>query len=83
MFKTSRKLNLGWIVILIGIITILSGLSMTEENSEEKTLLCFDIGCVYFQNVANTTLGSLFLSLGLFFLTKEHYLYHQQKHRQK
>jgi len=46
MLKAIRNLNVGWILFLIGIVVIVSGISMTKDKVGEKTFLCFDSGCI-------------------------------------
>lgn len=71
MLKAIRNLNLGWIIILLGITGICSGISMTEGKVDERTFLCFDSGCIYVQGVSNIALGILCLGLGLYMILKK------------
>jgi len=59
MLKTIRNIKLGWIIILMGIVMVVSGISMTEGNAGEQTFVCFDNGCIYIQGVSNIAVGVL------------------------
>jgi len=61
-----RKLNLGWIIIMMGIGFILVGLRMTSNSGKENTLLCFDEGCVTVQGISCMTLGAFIIGLGVY-----------------
>lgn len=71
VMKAIRKLNFGWIIILIGIVAILSGVSMTEGQAGGKTLLCLDDACVYIQGVSNIVVGCFTIGLGIYLLVKK------------
>lgn len=71
MLKTIRNLNLGWILLLIGMVIIVSGISMTEGKAGEKTFLCFDSGCIYVQGISNIALGILTIILGVHLIVKK------------
>lgn len=70
MLKTIRKLNFGWIIILMGVIIATSGFTLIEDGAAQKTLLCFDGGCVYVQAVSNIAVGVLSFALGLYLVIK-------------
>ena len=70
MLKAIRNLKVGWIVIVIGITGMASGMSMTDIKSGQKTLICFDQGCIYIQGVSNVAIGILCLILGVYLLLK-------------
>ncbi len=71
MLKAIRKINLGWILVLVAITIIVSGISMTEGKVGEKTFLCFDQGCIYIQGISNVVIGLLSLGLGVYLIFKE------------
>lgn len=71
MLKTIRNLNVGWILCLIGIVAIVSGISMTESKAGEKTFLCFDNGCIYVQGISNIAIGILTIILGIYLIAKK------------
>ena len=71
MLKAIRNLNFGWILILIGIILAISGISMTAGKAGEKTFLCFDSGCIYIQGVSNIAIGLLCLVIGIYLIFKK------------
>lgn len=66
MLNAVRKLNFGWIAMLIGVLLILSGISLTEGKGGDRTLLCFDAGCIYVQGITNVSLGMLIIGFGIF-----------------
>lgn len=70
MLKAIRNFKLGWIVVVLGIVGIVSGISMTDAKSGQKTLVCFDQGCIYVQGVSNVIVGILCLVLGIYLLFK-------------
>jgi len=71
MLKSIRNLNSGWILLLIGIVIIVSGISMTERIASEKTFLCFDHGCIYIQGMSNIILGIFIGTLGIYLILKK------------
>ena len=71
MLKTIRNLNFGWILLLIGMVIIVSGISMTEGKAGEKTFLCFDSGCIYVQGMSNIVVGIFTGILGIYLITKK------------
>ncbi len=70
MLKAIRNIKFGWIIILIGIILILSGISMIEGKAGDKTFLCFDEACISVQGISNIALGLLCLGVGFFKIKK-------------
>ena len=71
MLKSIRNLNFGWILILVGIVAIVSGISMTEGKPNDQTFLCFDQGCIYIQGISNIAIGSLSVGLGIYLVLKK------------
>ena len=71
MIKRIRNLNLGYFFIMLGIIAISSGLSLADPQIGEKTLLCFDQGCLYVQGFSNLIVGGLVVLLGLSMLKRK------------
>lgn len=71
MLNGIRNINFGWIIIVVGIIMIISGFSMTEGEIGNKTLLCFDSGCLYIQGISNISIGLLGLILGIYLILKK------------
>lgn len=71
MLKVIRNLNVGWILFLVGIVLIISGISMTEGEAGEKTFLCFDSGCIYVQGISNISIGILSIILGIYLIAKK------------
>lgn len=71
MLKTIRNLNFGWIIVLIGIIAVVSGISMTESKVGEETFLCFDKGCIYIQGISNIVIGFLSIGLGVYLIIRK------------
>lgn len=71
MLKTIRNLNAGWILFLIGIVVIVSGISMTEGKAGAKTFLCFDSGCIYVQGISNIAIGILSIVIGIYLIAKK------------
>lgn len=71
MLNAIRNINVGWTIILLGLITIISGISMTERKVVEKTFLCFDNGCIYIQGISNIFIGFLCIGLGVFLILKK------------
>lgn len=71
MLQAIRKLNSGWILLLTGLLAILSGISMTEVKAGQKTLLCFDTGCIYVQGVTNVVVGCLIIGYGIYLIMKK------------
>lgn len=61
-----RNLNFGWIIIIMGIGFILTGLRMTSDSGRGNTLLCFDEGCVTVQGVSCMALGAFMIGLGVY-----------------
>lgn len=70
MLNWIRNINQAWILILVGIILIFSGLKITNEPSLERTLLCFDNNCIYIQGISNIVIGCLTIVIGLIVLYK-------------
>ncbi len=71
MLKLIRNLNFGWPLLLIGIIIMASGISMTEGKVGEKTFLCFDSGCIYVQGISNMLIGILTVIVGVYLIIKK------------
>lgn len=71
MLKRIRNINFGWMIVLLGFIFIVSGISMTEGEVSNKTLLCFDEGCIFVQGISNIILGILCIGLGIFMILKK------------
>lgn len=71
VLKAIRKLNFGWTIILLGVISVISGFSMTEGKVGERTFLCFDAGCIYVQGVSNIVLGLLFIGFGVYLILRK------------
>lgn len=71
MLKAIRNLNFGWIIILIGIVLIVSGISITEGNNVEKTLLCFDSGCIFIQGISKIVIGVFCAVVGIYLVAKK------------
>jgi len=71
MLKTIRNLNVGWILFLIGIVVIVSGISMTEGKAGTKTFFCFDSGCIYVQGISNIAIGILVIVVGIYLIVKK------------
>lgn len=71
MLRQIRRLNFGWILILVGGIVIVSGLSMTNAEAGERTFLCFDKACIYVQGVTNIAIGLLTVGLGFFSMLRK------------
>ncbi|MEM6396049.1 MAG: hypothetical protein AAF741_06850 [Bacteroidota bacterium] len=65
MLKTLRSLNFGWIMILMGLCAIGTGLNMVDPSSSGKTWLCFDKGCVTVQGVSVVVLGIFIIIVGI------------------
>ncbi|MCB0631875.1 MAG: hypothetical protein R2824_20130 [Saprospiraceae bacterium] len=70
MLSTLRKFNFGWIVLLLGSIVIISGVSITEGRAGDGTFLCFDAGCIFVQGVTSAVLGFLMVVLGIYLLVR-------------
>ena len=66
MLRKIRNIKTGWMLILLGIISTLSGISKAEGKAGEKTFLCFDDGCIYIQGISNIVIGILFIGIGIF-----------------
>lgn len=64
-------MKLGWIIILMGIILINSGITMTEGKVGKQTFVCFDNGCIYVQGVSNIVIGLLCFGLGIYMILKK------------
>ena len=71
MLKKIRNLNFGWIIILTGFIIMVSGISMTSDQAGEKTLLCFDSGCIYIQGLSNIAIGIFCIGIGIYLILKK------------
>jgi len=61
-----RNLNSGWILILLGLGSILTGLSMTSKTAKGNTFLCFDDACVTVQGYSCMILGIFIIDLGIY-----------------
>lgn len=66
MLNKIRNINLGYILLLIGVVIVISGISMKEGIRGENTLLCFGKGCVYIQGISNIVIGCLTIATGVF-----------------
>ena len=66
MLNKIRSIKTGWILILIGIGAILSGLRMSSNGETTNTLLCFDQGCIHIQGITNLVLGIGMIILGFY-----------------
>ena len=71
MLRFIRNAKFGWIIILMGVIGIVSGISKTEGKVNGKTLLCFDDGCVYVEGVSNIAIGFLCIGIGVYLILKK------------
>lgn len=71
MLKASRNLNLGWMLLLIGVVIVLSGVSMTEVKTGGRTFLCFDQACIYVQGISNVMLGVFTMILGGYLIVRK------------
>ena len=69
MLKAIRNIKLGYVIMLIGLGAIVSGISMTESNGG-KTLLCFDEGCIYIQGISNIAVGIFCIGLGVYMMLR-------------
>lgn len=65
MLNKIRSLNFGWMLILLGIGFVVSGLSMIGGETK-RTLLCFDDGCIYIQSLSGLGLGLLTMAVGIY-----------------
>lgn len=72
MLKAIRNIKLGWIIILMGIISVVSGISMKEGKAGDSTFVCFDDGCIYVQGISNIAVGILCIGLGIYMNIKKH-----------
>jgi hypothetical protein len=70
MLNKIRELNFSYIILLISLVSVLSGLKM-QSGKVEKTFLCFDAGCVHVQGVSNVLLGVFLLMMGVVMIVKE------------
>jgi len=61
-----RNINTGWILILLGIGFIPTGLNMTSDSGKGNTLLCFDAGCVTVQGYSCIALGIFMIGTGIY-----------------
>lgn len=71
MIKFIRSLNSGWLIILIGLVVVISGISMKTGKVGENTFLCFDNGCIYIQGISSVIIGLLSIVLGIYLLIKK------------
>ncbi len=71
MLKALRGLNFAWKLILIGIAAEVSEISNTAPAYGEKTLVCFDIGCIYRQGISNGVIGGLAVAIGIYLILKK------------
>lgn len=69
VIKAIRRLNFGWILILVGTVTMVSGLSM-KIGETSSTLLCFDEGCIYVQAISNILMGIFIIGFGIYMIVK-------------
>jgi len=51
MLQKIRNLKFGYIIIVMGLVFILSGFSLKDSSIVERTLLCFDKGCMNIQAI--------------------------------
>lgn len=66
MLKTIRSINWGWLIVLFGIGSILTGFKMNTEIDKGNTLLCFDSGCVEVQAYSNIIVGLFMIGIGIY-----------------
>jgi tellurite resistance protein TehA-like permease len=71
MLEKIRNMNFGWILLLVGITVIASGMSMKEGKAGEYTLTCFNKGCIYIQGISNIVIGILILIFGTYSIAKK------------
>lgn len=71
MLKIIRNIKLGWIIILMGVVMVASGISMTEGKVGEQTFVCFDNGCIYIQGISNILIGLLCFGIGIYMNLKK------------
>jgi len=72
MLQYIRNLSFGWPGILLGIVAILSGMSMENSEGGSRTLLCFDDGCIHVQAWSNIALGVLVITLSIYLLLRDY-----------
>lgn len=65
MLNAIRNFNVGYVLLLIGIVLIISGFDIKSSESGEKTFLCFDKGCMVVQGYTNIFLGILTTVMGV------------------
>lgn len=70
MLNKIRNLNLGYFVLVCCLVSVASGLKM-QSGEVEKTLLCFDAGCVHVQGISNVALGVFLFVIGAIMIIKE------------
>ena len=75
MLQYIRNLNFGWPGILLGIVTILSGIAMKTSDGGGRTLLCFDDGCIYVQGWSNICLGLFIIAFSVYLLLRNYRLF--------
>ncbi|WP_157976149.1 hypothetical protein [Lewinella sp. IMCC34191] len=66
-----RNFNLGWIILLSGMVALSAGLSMHNDLPAVDSFLCFDAGCASVQSWSNVVLAGLMLSVGTVMILKE------------
>ena len=71
MLEAIRNIKLGWIIILMGLIFIASGISMKEGQVGDSTFVCFDEGCIYVQGISNILIGILCIGLVIYMNVKK------------
>ena len=71
MLQAIRNIKPGWIIIFLGFIAGLSGLTMAEGKAGDRTFLCFDSGCIYVQGITNILIGFLCIGIGTFMILKK------------
>ena len=71
MLKSIRKLNLGYIFIMMGVVSIVSDFSLKDSSLIENTLLCFDEACMQVQAFSRIVIGLLFILVGGYSVLKK------------
>ncbi len=66
MLDFIRNMNFGWILIFLGFLMIISGFSMIDDETREKTFLCFDRGCIYVQGVSCIVFGIFTIIISIY-----------------
>ena len=70
MLKFLRRINRGWLLILVGVVSLSAGLSMQQRMPDGDTWLCVDAGCVYVQSWSAICLAVLTLGVGAYLLLR-------------